>query len=252
MTIFDDYDPFAWIYNVHWGNSFLPVIMPVLDNMVLKRIPKRARILDLCCGTGQLAGKLSTLGYRVTGVDGSPEMLIYARENAPRVEFINADARFFKIPDKYNAVISAFDSLNHIMKLADLGNVFERVYDVLKPSGFFLFDLNTTEGFKQEWQGDFNIIEDDQVCIVLQRYDPFSRKAVYDVTTFQLKDNGWYRSDFKLRQKNHDLARVKSALVKAGFIDIEVSGFDWQCGLRPLTGQARRAFYICRKGKNDT
>ncbi|MDD5190228.1 MAG: class I SAM-dependent methyltransferase [Dehalococcoidales bacterium] len=247
MTTYNAYDPFAWIYNKHWGYSFLPVIMPVLENMVLRRLSRRAHILDLCCGTGQLAEKLSAMGYRVTGLDGSAQMLEYARENAPAVEFVQADARTFALPGKFSAVISAFDSLNHIMKMSDLEQVFARVYDSLKPGGVFLFDLNTTEGFKQEWQGDFNIIEDDQVCIVVQKYDPVTRVAVYDVTTFRLKDNGWYRADFKLLQKNHDISRVKTALIKAGFEDIEVSGFDWMGGLRPLTPDARRAFLMCRK-----
>jgi len=247
MTVYSDYDPFAWIYNVHWGDSFLPVIMPVLENMVLRRLPRRARILDLCCGTGQLAAKLSALGYRVTGLDGSEKMLFYARQNAPGVKFISADARDFRLPEKYDAVISAFDSLNHIMKLTDLQQVFTRVYETLAPGGIFIFDLNTTEGFKQEWQGDFNIIEDDQVCIVVQKYDSVRRLAVYDVTAFRLLDGSWYRSDFKLRQKNHAVPRVRGALQQAGFKNITVSGFDWQQGLKPLTPAARRAFFMCRK-----
>ena len=81
--IFSSYDLFAWIYNKHWGNSFLPIILPILDSTVLGKLRKGARILDLCCGTGQLSAKLSALGYRVTGIDGSSSMLQYARENAP-------------------------------------------------------------------------------------------------------------------------------------------------------------------------
>ena len=115
MKTYSAYDPFAWLYNKHWGNSFLPVVLPVLDNLVLTKIPKNARILDLCCGTGQMAQKLTVLGYRVTGLDGSLEMLNYSRQNAPGVEFLQADARSFRLPYKYNAVISVFDSLNHII-----------------------------------------------------------------------------------------------------------------------------------------
>ena len=95
MKMYSSYDSFAWMYNKHWGNTFLPVVLPILDNLVLTKISKNARILDLCCGTGQMAQQLKTLGYRVTGIDGSPEMLRYARENAPGVEFLQADARSF-------------------------------------------------------------------------------------------------------------------------------------------------------------
>jgi ubiquinone/menaquinone biosynthesis C-methylase UbiE len=105
MKIYSAYDPFAWIYNKHWGNTFLPVVLPILDNLVLTKLPENARILDLCCGTGQMARKLTALGYRVTGIDGSPEMLSYARENAPGVELLQADARSFQLPHKYHAVV---------------------------------------------------------------------------------------------------------------------------------------------------
>ncbi len=247
MTTYSDYDPFAWIYNRHWGTSFLPVIMPVLENMVLRKLPRHARILDLCCGTGQLAAQLMSMGYKVTGVDGSPQMLTYARENAPGINFVLGDARSLALPVKYHAVISAFDSLNHIMKLSELQQVFVRVYETLKPGGIFLFDLNADEGFKQEWQGEFNIIEDDHVCIVTQTYNEVARIARYEVTIFRLRDGSWYRTDLNLLQKNHAPARVKAALQKTGFENIEISGFDWQAGLKPLAGDARRIFYMCRK-----
>ena len=37
-------------------------------------------VLDLCCGTGLLAGELIERGYRVVGVDASEAMLALARE----------------------------------------------------------------------------------------------------------------------------------------------------------------------------
>ena len=136
MKMYSAYDPFAWIYNKHWGNSFLPVVLPVMDNLVLTKLPKNARILDLCCGTGQMAQKLTNLGYRITGIDGSPEMLSYARENAPGVEFLLADARSFRLTRKYPAVISIFDSLNHIMSAKELRSVFILPMKHSAPMGF--------------------------------------------------------------------------------------------------------------------
>jgi len=142
MTVYSDYDPFASIYNKYWGDDFTPRVFPILEQMVLRQLPTGARILDLCCGTGQLAGTLTALGYRVTGIDGSPEMLKFARGNAPDAEFINADARTFKLPQQYEAVFSVFDSLNHVMSLEELTDVFRNVYAVLREGGYFFFDMN--------------------------------------------------------------------------------------------------------------
>lgn len=247
MKIYSSYDPFAWMYNKHWGNTFLPVVLPILDNLVLCKLPKNARILDLCCGTGQMAHQLTTLGYRVTGIDGSLEMLGYARENAPGVGFLQADARSYHAPLKYNAVISVFDSLNHIMSTGELRAVFRSTYDTLRSSGLFMFDLNTEAGYLHEWNGDFSIIEDDHVCVVRNTYNQKTRIADFDATIFRLQDNGWYRHDVALYQKCHAPAVVKSTLKSAGFTDIETYGFDWQSGVRPLDKDARRVFFLCRK-----
>jgi len=146
MTAYSDYDRFAWVYNKHWGNSFTELALRVLEKLVFPYLSAKARILDLCCGTGQLAQALIARGYRVTGLDGSSEMLRFARENAPAGEFIVDDARSFKLPDSYHAVVSTFDSLNHIMTLEELTSVFRNVYAALQEGGFSFFDLNMEEG----------------------------------------------------------------------------------------------------------
>ena len=93
MTNYSDYDRFAWVYNKHWGNQFVPLALRVLEKLVFPHLPAKARILDLCCGTGQLAQALLARGHQVTGLDVSQEMLRLARQNAPTAEFIVADAK---------------------------------------------------------------------------------------------------------------------------------------------------------------
>ncbi len=159
-------------------------------------------------------------------------MLSYARENAPGVEFLQADARSFQLPQKYHAVISVFDSLNHIMSTRELRSVFHSAYNALRSGGLFMFDLNTEAGYFYEWNGDFTIVEDDHVCVVRSTYITTTHIADFDATIFRLKDDSWYRHDVILYQKCHASAAVKSALKSAGFTDIEAYGFDWQSGMR--------------------
>lgn len=76
--------------------------------------------LDLCCGTGHLTKKLIDNHFVVTGIDGSAQMIEYARQNAPDAAFIVDDARYFNINEQFQYVISTGDSLNHILKLDEL------------------------------------------------------------------------------------------------------------------------------------
>jgi demethylmenaquinone methyltransferase/2-methoxy-6-polyprenyl-1,4-benzoquinol methylase len=50
------------------------------------------RVLDVCCGTGDLAVAAAAAGGRVTGVDFSERMLERARRKSQAVEWLQADA----------------------------------------------------------------------------------------------------------------------------------------------------------------
>lgn len=245
MTRYTDYDPFAWVYNKHWGNTFTVLGLQVMEALMLPHLPAQANILDLCCGTGQLARVLTERGYLVTGLDSSEAMIHYARVNAPNVEFIIDDARYFKLPAIYHGVVSAFDSLNHIMSLGELTAVFCNVFAVLQEGGLFLFDLNMEEGFLM-WDDNFGIVENDHVCVVKTSYNPVERIARFDATFFR-EDNGWQRSDFNLTQTCYSEPEVRSALEAAGFIKINAFAHNEEWVLAELTRDAGRAFFTCQK-----
>jgi len=246
LTSHSDYDRFAWVYNRHWGNTFTQPALYGLKKLVFPHVPAKARILDLCCGTGQLAQALIAGGYQVTGLDRSEEMLRFARENAPAGEFIVGDARSFKLPDVYHAVVSAFDSLNHIMTLEELTSVFRNVYATLRPDGLFLFDLNMEEGYRISWHDSFGIVEDDHICVVRSSYLPEERTAQFDTTIFYLQ-GGWQRTDLTLFQKCYSEEEVRSALEVAGFTQIHAYAYYEPQGLEELTSESERAFFICQK-----
>ena len=72
-------------------------------------------VLDLCCGTGLLAGELIARGYRVVGVDASDAMLAVARER------LGAEAALSRmtLPDLtvegvFDAAVCTFDGLNYL------------------------------------------------------------------------------------------------------------------------------------------
>lgn len=238
------YDPFARVYNRHWNSEVPSQIMTVIDRLFVPEMAGGARILDLCCGTGYTAGRLSLLGFEVTGLDASNEMLNYARRCAPAASFIQADARSFQMMPIYQGVLSTFDSLNHIMTLEGLMAVFRNVNRALVPGGLFLFDMNMEKGFLAHWADYFAIVEDEDVCILRGAYDRGRRTARYDITMFEREGNAWRRTDALILEKYYPAKEIKRALKTAGFRDISTYDAEKELGLADHTG---RTFFLARK-----
>jgi SAM-dependent methyltransferase len=74
-------------------------------------------LLDLACGTARHAAAFAGMGYTVTGVDYSPDLLERARENVagsePAVELIEHDMRELDLGREFAAVTCLFDSIGY-------------------------------------------------------------------------------------------------------------------------------------------
>jgi demethylmenaquinone methyltransferase/2-methoxy-6-polyprenyl-1,4-benzoquinol methylase len=90
------------------------------------------RVLDACCGTGDLALASARAGGRVTGVDFSEEMLVRAERKAPEFQWVQADAAALPFDDaSFDVVTVGFG----IRNLADLEVGLAELARVLVPGG---------------------------------------------------------------------------------------------------------------------
>jgi trans-aconitate methyltransferase len=64
------------------------------------------RVLDLGCGTGDLAAAIAARGATVVGLDASAEMLATARSKYPNLEFVQGDAADFVFPTPFDGILS--------------------------------------------------------------------------------------------------------------------------------------------------
>ncbi len=160
---------FAWVYNVLW-KDFVEYQAPIILDFFLKNKAQNLdkSLLDVCCGTGQLINLFCRNGFSSTGIDISPAMLFFARDNnknyPEQTEFINADAINFDLKKIYSLIVSTFDSLNHFDNLTELESCFTGVYKSLKEEGYFIFDLNTYKGLKT-WNG-LKVEEKSELTII--------------------------------------------------------------------------------------
>lgn len=247
-TRYSDYDNFARIHSQSWGPElieWIPEIEKIIKQHLSEEIPEEAKILDLCCGTGELAQGLQKKGYQVTGLDGSEEMLRYARQNAPDSEFILDDARFFKLPSTFHAVISINFGLNHVINLEELTYVFHNVHAALLTNGLFFFDLRLDEHYKGNWNNSvLSDIKDEYVWTLLRHYNSEERLGQIKMAIFQLLEEKWQRLDNTWLVKGYFRDEVQSALKDVGFTTISIYDAERDYGHPRGPGVA---YFVCHK-----
>lgn len=90
------------------------------------------RVLDVCCGTGDLAVADREAGGDVTGLDFSERMLARARRKSDAIEWVRSDATALPFPeDAFDAVTVGFGVRN----LEDMESGLRELARVLRPGG---------------------------------------------------------------------------------------------------------------------
>ena len=90
------------------------------------------RVLDACCGTGDLAVEAERRGARVVALDFSPRMLERARRKSGTIEWVQGDALALPFSDgEFDAATVGFGVRN----LADLEGGLRELARVLRPDG---------------------------------------------------------------------------------------------------------------------
>ncbi|MDX1407783.1 MAG: class I SAM-dependent methyltransferase [Saprospiraceae bacterium] len=94
---------------------------------ILNKLNGSSRVLDLCCGHGNVTAALLREGHTVIGVDFSPVMIARARETAHQAEFMTADAQDLPFDDRdFDAVVCNF-GISHVPNqpraLAEVGRL---------------------------------------------------------------------------------------------------------------------------------
>ena len=119
-----------------------------IHGLIRKYQPAARQVLNLGCGTGMHDGFLAKLGYSITGVDQSEEMLSRARKRMAelppdvgrRLKFVQGDVRNLSLGGSFDTVISLFHVMSYLTANDDLRGAIRTAHAHLKPGGSFIFD----------------------------------------------------------------------------------------------------------------
>ncbi len=111
-----------------------------------KKLAKRRirRVLDIACGTGPHLLRLAARGYRMSGLDLSPENIAFldtrARAAGFETDLFVGDMTRFRPPAPVDAAICMQDSQGHLLTNERIVEHLRSVARALRPGGLYVFD----------------------------------------------------------------------------------------------------------------
>lgn len=209
-------------------------------------------ILDLACGTGIPSLLFAKKGYQITGVDSSQPMLDVFWEKTAKTNYsirlINADIRSFSISEPVDpapilkcsaekpqseislhnlknsygvdAAVSLYDSINYLLTETDLLACFKCVAESIKPSGLFVFDMNTIYCLEHFWDNRETPRRVGDIYSVWKNsYNPDTKISTLKLTVYT--DDGEVFEETH-QERGYTLEEIKNNLLKAGFSDSHI------------------------------
>lgn len=219
-----NYETFAEVYDTIMDNTLYNEWLSFT-----KRHLTGNNILELACGTGDLAVFLAKEGFTVTGLDLSEEMLSVADQkafdNKVEIAFLQGDMRELPEINAFDGVTCYSDSLCYLKSEEEVLQAFKGVYSNLKVGGHFLFDVHSpyqiTEGFLDYSFHD----QTENFAFLWDSYPGETPLSVSHYLTFFIKEGeSFQRYDELHEERTYDLATFKKLLKEAGFKNIQVFG----------------------------
>ena len=203
----------------------------------VKKHCKGNKLLELACGSGDVAQLLMKEGYHIIASDVSEGMLEQLTEKYPSLKALQLDMRDFSLEDKVEGVLCFCDSINYLNDLNEVEGMFKCVYEVLESKGTFLFDMHTPdrlEEFEDGW-GEEGYLFDTPYIWEINSED----NEIYHHFVFYSEEG--MLQEYHVQQV-FDSEDIETMLDKIGF-DVEVYTDFIKEGKVP----GEKYFYVCRK-----
>jgi SAM-dependent methyltransferase len=181
-------------------------------------LPAGARLLDIPCGFGRIAGPLHARGYRVTGADLSADQLRLAAERNPGPSYVRADMR--RPPaGPYDAVLNLFTSFGYFAEGADDLAALSAWRAALRPAGLLVMTLMHRDRLAYLEAEAASRPEEAREVEVSGAIDWV--RGIHRVTV----RHGTWRRTYSIR--TYTVTELVRLLTEAGFVGIEAfGGFD--------------------------
>jgi len=193
-------------------------------------VPANGLVLDLCCGMGRHSVLLAEKGYKVVGVDLSPQYVSHANEIATRkgvaekVEFRIGDMRQVAnvLKDcrrKLNAVINLFSSIGYYNEKTDK-EVLTQVSSLTVPQGVLIIETKNRYWLIRHFLRRGIEYIDDDLILIEERKLNLENSRMENVWKYYKRQgqNLEYLDSFELDHRVYSLHELKNLVEESGWI----------------------------------
>lgn len=131
--------PYYHILYKDRGNDEAKSFMANLTSYL--NIPEDGKILDLACGKGRHAVYLNSRGHDVTGVDLSPQSIVYAKQFENKTLHFDVHDMSKPYSQQFDAVFNLFTSFGYFENEEDNLNTIKAIKSNLKDNGVGVIDF---------------------------------------------------------------------------------------------------------------
>ncbi|MGK6341744.1 class I SAM-dependent DNA methyltransferase [Chryseobacterium sp. DT-3] len=186
------------------------------------QLPPSSKIIDLACGKGRHSVFLNKLGYDVLGLDLSRQSIEFDKQFETQTLLFNVhDMRNPIDADPMDAVFNLFTSFGYFDNESDDKKVFQSVYGILKPGGYFVLDYLNEEYVRKNLIPETTITRGNIDFKILKKIE--GRHIVKDIR-FEADGKSFH---FFEKVKLHTLETINSYAADCGFERVKIWG-DYQ------------------------
>jgi len=143
MGIFREYSKY---YNLLYKDKDYEKEAGYVDHLIKRYVGRNKKnLLNIGCGTGQHDRWFADNGYKVVGIDRSPEMIKIAKKMAASdnngIEFYISDATDFKLNRKFDIAVALFHVMSYQTTNKSVLCLLKNAYEHLNKSGLLIFDF---------------------------------------------------------------------------------------------------------------
>lgn len=192
-------------------------------------------VIEIGCGTGNLASPFLKSGMEYTGLDVSDDMLAIARKNYPAATFLKGDVRQFTLDQQKESCIITGRTISYLLTNEDVFQSFQCINQNLQVGGIVVFDFINAQTFIPR-------IKDGEEIIHRATYENknYQRKSIWTVNLqlgltfnwlsyyYEVTENG------SLIELGKDDSVIRTFTKEELFIFLTLAGFEvLHCVPRP-------------------